>query len=150
MLLTTLKTKTSEKHCGKGANAGNHYFLLFKQWMLSTLFNSYPHKPNLNDPYIEAFWKHCGNQHFLLFRQYSLLFPKQISIFQPNWNCCPQMLLIWTSLKICHLVKLKQISIFQSHLFCLQKILSDLDWYQILSFGNELIHRAPNNPQKNY
>ena len=49
--------------------------------------------------------ENAGNQHFPLFPQCFLPFPKQISIFQPNVICLLQMLLIWTSMKNCRLVK---------------------------------------------
>ena len=45
------------------------------------------------------------NQHFLLCPQCFLPVPKQISNFQSHLFCRLQMLSIWTSLKICHLVK---------------------------------------------
>ena len=52
----------------------------------------------------------AGNQHFLLFPQCFLPFPKLISIFATQLFCRLQMLSIWTSQKICHLVK--SLSIF--------------------------------------
>ena len=49
--------------------------------------------------------ENAGNQHFLLFQQCFLPFPNQISIFESRFFCRLQMLSIWTSLKICCLVK---------------------------------------------
>ena len=49
--------------------------------------------------------ENAGNQHFLLFPQCFLPIPKRISIFKLHLFCCLQMLSIWTSLKICRLVK---------------------------------------------
>ena len=49
--------------------------------------------------------ENAGDQHFLLFPQCFLPFPKEISIFQSHLFCCLQGLSIWTSLKICRLVK---------------------------------------------
>ena len=43
--------------------------------------------------------------HFLLFSQCFLPFPIQISIFQSHLFCRLQVLPVWTSLKICRLVK---------------------------------------------
>ena len=49
-------------------------------------------------------WENAGKQRFLLSPQFILPFPEQVWIFQ---RICSrlQMLLIWTSLKICCLVK---------------------------------------------
>ena len=50
----------------------------------SWLFNSFPHKPDFNDPEQEAFeniegkGENAGNQHFLLFPQCFLPIPKMI------------------------------------------------------------------------
>ena len=52
----------------------------------------------------------AGNQHCLLFPQCFLRFPKQNSIFESRLYFRLQILSIWTSLKICHLVKGKGIN----------------------------------------
>ena len=67
---------------------------------------------------IEGKGENAGiNQHFLLSPQYFLPFPKQISIFQLQLFCRPQMFPIWISLKVCHLVK--ELKPFPNVLTCL-------------------------------
>ena len=50
-------------------------------------------------------WRNAGNQHFLLFQQSFMSFPETNTIFQMNLFRRLQMLSIWTTLKICHLIK---------------------------------------------
>ena len=49
--------------------------------------------------------ENAGYQHFLLFTECFLLIQKGFSVFKLHLFCSPQMLSIWTSLKICHLVE---------------------------------------------
>ena len=49
--------------------------------------------------------ENAGNQHFLLFSQCFLPVPRKISVLKLHLFCCLQMLSIWTSLKICHMIK---------------------------------------------
>ena len=100
--------KSFSKHCGKGKNAGNQYFLLFPRCFLlfpaqisifeSELFWSSANALNLDKSKILSFGKclkilskktsenivgkegNAGNQHFLLFPQCSLSFKKQTLI----------------------------------------------------------------------
>ena len=55
--------------------------------------------------HIEGKGENAGNQHFLLFPQCFLPFPIQISSFHSHIFRLLHMLPIWTSLKICRLVK---------------------------------------------
>ena len=50
--------------------------------------------------------ENAGNHHFLLFQQCYLPFQEQISSFESHLLCRLQMLLIWTSLKMCRLVNM--------------------------------------------
>ena len=49
--------------------------------------------------------ENAGYQHFLLFLQQFLPFPKANLILRPYLFCCLQMLSIWSSLALCHLVE---------------------------------------------
>ena len=49
--------------------------------------------------------ENAGNQHSLLFPQCFLCYPEQILPFGSTLICRLQMLLIWTSMKFCCLVK---------------------------------------------
>ena len=49
--------------------------------------------------------ENAGNQHFLLFPQCFLSIPRENSVFDLHLFCSLQMLSIWTTVKICHLVK---------------------------------------------
>ena len=63
--------------------------------------------PTFNDPETERFLKSLWKKekHFLPFPQCFLPFPNQFSILHSQLFCCLPMLLIWTSLRVCHLVK---------------------------------------------
>ena len=67
--------------------------------------------PTFNDLGQEGFSKHCmkrrnaGKQHFFHFPQCFLLYQGHTSSFKLLLNCHMQMLSIWTSLNVCHLVK---------------------------------------------
>ena len=67
--------------------------------------------PIFNNPGKEAFEnmegkaENAGDQHFLLFPRCFLLIPRRISVPNLHLFCRVQMLPIWTSLKICRLVK---------------------------------------------
>ena len=93
MLLSTIQT------LGEGENDGEK-----KK-------DSLPHNANFKLPLKKPFenfvgkGENAGNQHFLLFLQCFLPFSEQISVLQSHLFCRQQMLSIWTSLKICHLVK---------------------------------------------
>ena len=49
--------------------------------------------------------ENAANQHFLLFPQCFLPYQRHQSSFELHINCRMQILSIWTSLKICRLVK---------------------------------------------
>ena len=78
---------------------------------ISKLLTLYHTILTLNDPEKKPFenivgkGENAGNQHFLLFPQCSLPIPKRISSFKLHLICHLQMPSIWTSLKICCLVK---------------------------------------------
>ena len=74
-------------------------------------FTLYHTIPTLNDLVKKSFEKimgigeNAGSWHFLLFHQWVLPIPKRISVFKLHCLCCLQMILVWTFLKICCLVK---------------------------------------------
>ena len=49
--------------------------------------------------------ENAGNHHFLLFPRRFLPIQKGMSVFKLHLFCRLQMLSIWTSLKICHLIQ---------------------------------------------
>ena len=49
--------------------------------------------------------ENAGNQHFLLFQQYFLPISKRVSVFKLHLFCSLQRLSVWTSLKMCRMVK---------------------------------------------
>ena len=79
-----------------------------EMWLL-TLYQTIPTFNDLGQkkPFEKIVRKgeNVGNQHFLLFLQCFLPFSKQISNFHSHLFCRLHMLSIWTSLKICRLVK---------------------------------------------
>ena len=62
-----------------------------------------PEKEGLEN--IKGKRENAGYQHFLLFPQLFLPLHRQISIFQSHLFCHLQMVLIWTNLKNCRLVR---------------------------------------------
>ena len=71
-----------------------------------TLYHTIPSTPPKKTAFENIVGKgeNAGNQHFLL-SQCFLLFPTKISISESELFCRLQMLSVWTSLEICHLVK---------------------------------------------
>ena len=83
-----------------------HGCILFEQVL--TLYQTIPtlHDPEMK-PFenIEGKGETVGNQHFLLFPQCFLQIPIRISVLELHLVCRLHMLPIWTSLKVCCLVK---------------------------------------------
>ena len=75
--------------------------------------------------------KNAGNKHFLHFPQCFLLIQKRASVVKLHLFCHLQMLLVWTSLKICCLVKSKVIT----HILELAKIESNQTRFDMLLQG---------------
>ena len=85
-----------------------HYKLAVLQYVGLTLYHTIP---TLNDPKKKPFenivvkGENAGNQHFRLFTQYFLPISKSVSDFKLHLFCPLERLSIWSSLKICSIVK---------------------------------------------
>ena len=49
--------------------------------------------------------QNASNLHFIGFPQCFLPYEREILSLGPHFNCCLQMLSIWTSLRFCHVIK---------------------------------------------
>ena len=95
----------------KGENNGNQHFLLLQCFQCYHTIRIFTQSGLFMILRKTAFdnivgkGENAGYQHFLLFQQCFLPFPNQISNFESLLLCRLQMLSIWSSPNICHLVK---------------------------------------------
>ena len=69
--------------------------------------------------------QNAGNQHFFLFPQYFLPCQRQIQSFQPNLNCCLQILSIWEIPQFCRWAELTHYQMTNFRLLKLKEFADD-------------------------